>query len=356
MDKLPESVFQQLATAYRDADGKYHDGFPREALQIIREHKLFKLFLPETLGGAGYTLTETLGVIQRCAYINGSLGWLVQIGNGGNYFAAYIEEKMARELFTPQDAVLAGSGALTGTATPAEGGYTVSGSWKYASGSAYASFFTFSAKVAGSDQSISGVLMPEQVNVIDDWKTIGMRFTTTNSFTADNQFVPQERVFGLTETKWLNEVPVFTFPFFPFAQTFFLSVQYGLLSRIIFETGKVLKAKEAQWAVQYPDRAAAINTSWHFGMQMLAKFNVATMRYATNIEKAEGETRDTLCAEFDAIAKKQNASLLQKAQELFALLGMDVLYEEHPINIAYRDMMVCGQHSLLNSYRVTLTS
>jgi hypothetical protein len=29
---------------------------------------------------------------------------------------------------------------------------------------------------------------------------------------------------------------------------------------------------------------------------------------------------------------------------------MEVLYESHPINIAYRDMMTCGQHSLLNQY------
>lgn len=349
MKKLDESVYRDLAAAY-STGGNYRDGFPEAALHIIREHKIFKLFLPETLAGAGFSLTETLEVIRRCAYINGSLGWLVQIGNGGNYFAAYIEEKMSRALFTPADAVLAGSGAVTGIATPVEGGYMLSGSWKYASGSAYASFFTFSAKVAGSDQTISGVLMPEQVNVIDDWKTIGMRFTTTNSFSAENQFVPQEKVFGLTELKWLHDIPVFSFPFFPFAQAFFLSVQSGLLKRICSEATTMAHAKAHGWKTQYPNRATGILAAVAQTQSMLKESASELQNLVTIVEQA-GIAAENLLQEFDAFAKKQNAEMLRTAYSIFTMLGMDVLYEEHPANIAYRDMIVCAQHSLLQHYR-----
>jgi alkylation response protein AidB-like acyl-CoA dehydrogenase len=351
--KISDSVYQQLAEVYREEDGVYCDGFPAEALRIIREHRLFKLFLPELLGGAGCTLIETLEVIQRCAFINGSLGWLVQIGNGGNFFAAFINEKTARELFSPADAVLAGSGALTGTATPAQGGYVVSGRWKYASGSTYASFFTFSAKVAGSEEHILGVLMPEQVNVIEDWKTTGMRFTSTNTFTATDQFVPLERVFGLTERQWLNDIPVFRFPFFPFAQSFFLSIQYGLLKRICAEAITMAHANAGRWANQYPARATAILAGAAQAQQQLKTFEQELISLVHVVEQAR-TIQEPLLEEFDSCAKRQSSEIMRTAYAVFALLGMDVLFETHPANIAYRDMIVCAQHSLLNNYRTIL--
>lgn len=350
MKTISDSVFKDIAACYLDKDGIYADGFPDKVLAIIRGQKLFKLFLPESFGGLGFSMQETLNVIQRCAYINGTLGWLVQIGNGGNYFAAYVDEKTSHELFSPANAVLAGSGAITGTAIPVEGGYNVSGKWKYASGSAYASFFTISAKVEGSDKTISCALIPEQVNVIDDWKSIGMRFSTTNSFTVENQFVPVNRVFWLTEKKCLKDVSIFSFPFLAYAQAFFLSVQYGLLSRILHEASVAVKQNEARWKEQFPERAKMIANSILFGMQMQINFANELTAAVEGIEKSSGEERDKLVAELDAKAKTQNAAILHQAQGIFGLLGMEVLYETHPINNAYRDMMTCGQHSLLNNY------
>jgi alkylation response protein AidB-like acyl-CoA dehydrogenase len=350
MKVIPDSVYKQIASAYIDANGNYRDGFPDSVLRIIREQKLFKLFLPDTLGGPGMSLQETLNVIQRCAYINGTLGWLVQIGNGGNYFAAYVDEKTSHELFSPANAVLAGSGAISGTANPVDGGYNVSGKWKYASGSAYASFFTFSAKVEGGDQAISGCLMPGQVNVIDDWKSIGMRFSTTNTFTAENQFVPHKYVFGLTEQKCFRDISVFSFPFLAYAQAFFLSVQYGLLSRILHEASVAVKKNQQRWTTPYPERAKTIANSILFGMQMQLNFANELKAAIDRIESSSGEERNKHVAELDTKAKTQNAAILHQAQGIFALLGMEVLYETHPINVAYRDMMTCGQHTLLNNY------
>ena len=349
MKQLPDSIFNDLTSVYC-ANGKYTDGFPDSVLEIIRKEKLFKLFLPESLGGRGFTLQETLNVIQRCAYINGSLGWLVQIGNGGNYFAAYVNENAAQELFAPENAVLAGSGAVTGIATRVDGGYRISGRWKYASGSTYASFFTFSAKVEGSDQVISGCLMPDQVNVIDDWKSIGMRFTTTNSFTAENQFVPDKFVFHLSEQKSYRDISIFSFPFFPFAQSFFLNIQYGLLRRIMDETLSLVNTKKEEWNRLHPDRAGKVLSQAHVALMMLPAFKSETENYLAQIETFSGEERDKLVAACDKFARAQNATILAKVQEHFMMLGMDVLFESHPINIAYRDMMTCGQHSLLNTY------
>lgn len=351
MKKISDSVYQQLAVTFRTTEGQYTNAFPEEALRIIREHRLFKLFLPETLGGAGYSLTETLEVIQRCAYINGSLGWLVQIGNGGNYFAAFMEEQTARKLFAPVNAVLAGSGSPNkATARAEEGGYNVSGTWNYASGSAYASFFTFSAKVEGSDEIISGVLMPEQVSVTDDWKTIGMQQTTTNTFTAEEQFVPQEFIFGLTELKWLRDVPVFRFPFFPFAQSFFLNVQYGLLKHICTEATTIAHANLQRWKAQYPLRATTILAAVAKAQSQLKQSESELIGLVHTVEQA-ASLSEQLLKEFDSCAKRQAAEIMSTAHSLFVLLGMEVLYEAHPLNVAYRDMMVCGQHSLLHDYR-----
>lgn len=62
-----------------------------EILESIYDHRLFKLFVPEELGGRMTSLPASLRLFEEASWIDGNLGWLITIGSGGGYFAASIK-------------------------------------------------------------------------------------------------------------------------------------------------------------------------------------------------------------------------------------------------------------------------
>ena len=113
-----------------------------EILDIIYNNGLFKLFVPKELGGKMLSLPEGLKVFEEASRINGSFGWLVTIGTGGGFFVPYYPiNGMRQQLFSDKKAVIAGSGTASGIAKKVDGGYRVTGKWKYCSGSVHVNDF-----------------------------------------------------------------------------------------------------------------------------------------------------------------------------------------------------------------------
>src|SRR5690554_10036 len=69
------------------------------AFEQLKEHAFargwFKIFLPEILGGAGCSFPEALGVLETAARLQGSLGWMVNLGAGSSWFYPYMAEGTA---------------------------------------------------------------------------------------------------------------------------------------------------------------------------------------------------------------------------------------------------------------------
>ena len=116
---------------------------PEEIHNHALKHNLYKLFLSEIFNGRNESLPSAMTLIKSLSYQNGDLGWSVAIGTGGNYFCGYFSKSVAQKIFIPENALIAGSGALTGTAKKTTGGWMINGSWHYCSGCKNASAFTF---------------------------------------------------------------------------------------------------------------------------------------------------------------------------------------------------------------------
>ena len=94
---------QLLKAHFTHVDGSYKNEITPEVINTIFEHGLFKLFLPQALGGLGLGMIDTLALIREAAYLNGSLGWLIQIGNGGMYFAIKVLKMSLLESYRNND-------------------------------------------------------------------------------------------------------------------------------------------------------------------------------------------------------------------------------------------------------------
>src|SRR5690349_17621661 len=66
-------------------------------LKALRESGLTRMWVPESLGGGGLTMSEAYPVIEAMSAVDGSTGWNLNIASGAASFAAALADEGARE-------------------------------------------------------------------------------------------------------------------------------------------------------------------------------------------------------------------------------------------------------------------
>lgn len=88
-----EAFAPQVRAARDEMDRQAQLPFP--LLQEMADAGLFRLWLPEELGGYNVDPPIALKVIEAMARIDGSAGWCMGPGNVSGLFAAYLPERAA---------------------------------------------------------------------------------------------------------------------------------------------------------------------------------------------------------------------------------------------------------------------
>lgn len=328
-------------------------------LDYIYEHKLFKLFVPKSLGGLMLPLPEALRVFEEAAWIDGSFGWLVTIGSGGGFFTATLPPEQASELFGHDKAVVAGSGHPNGVARRVDGGYIVSGRWSTCSGATFASVFTANCRIAQDDGQVtkdtpyrSFAFLPDQVEIIRDWNAFGMRATDSHSIVVQEAFVPAERTFDILSPPRFDD-PIFRYPFMAFAQTSFAAVTLGVARHFIEEAAAFAESITVDWSQEKPERLAALRA--RVVTQEAALAAASAQFYAIVVATWPGFVQaGALSAEEEQeigrLGQQTAKVALAAAHDIFPLLGMTALMEDHPLNRTWRNLHTVTQHSVLVAY------
>jgi alkylation response protein AidB-like acyl-CoA dehydrogenase len=174
---------------------------PVDVLAAIHEARLFRLLLPHSLGGDELDLATHAAAVEAIATADASAAWVVGQGAGCAMAAAYLDPAAARRLFGPADAVLAWGAGIQGKATRVAGGYRLSGTWQFASGSRHATLLgghSWIVDAAGAPAlRVDGrkrdatLLFPRAAARIEDvWQVMGLRGTGSDTFTVTDLFVP----------------------------------------------------------------------------------------------------------------------------------------------------------------------
>lgn len=351
MMSIPDKVVHEVR---ENANNKDTAGaLTPQILAYIYEAKLFKLFMPKDLGGLMLPLPEALRVFERAAWIDGSFGWLVTIGSGGGFFSATLPVEESRLLFGNVKAVVAGSGHPNGIARSVEGGYEVSGQWKFCSGATYASLFTANCSIEGEPgtepEIRSFAFLPEQVRVIKDWNSFGLKATESHSISVEQAFVPAGRTFSIMSPPHYND-PIFRYPFLPFAQTSFAAVCLGICRHFLEEARSFAAQRQAEWTQTRPLRIVAL---LHILADHEALFEAAASRFYETVEKTwadfvgSGQLSEQDEREVGRCSQEVASVSLACAHAIFPQLGMAALMEDSLVNRIWRDLHTVTQHSVL---------
>ncbi|WP_411843803.1 acyl-CoA dehydrogenase family protein [Salinicoccus sp. HZC-1] len=325
-----------------------------EVLEYIYDKGLFKLFVPVELGGNMQPLPEALKIFEEAAWVDGSFGWLVQIGSGAGFFATTMAPDQVRTFFTARDFYIAGSDRPTGTAQKTDDGYIVNGTWPFASAAAHASLFTATCRIESGDADdgtqYAFAFTPDQVAVEADWKAFGMKATSSHTIHVTNAFVPAERRFDVTDSHFHFDHPVYHYPFLPFAAANIASTTIGI-AKHFFEAARAhIETKKASWTKEGSKRYDHVNEILD-GNE--ADFLNAREEFYREIEKSwdthlKGAPFDN--EDMEAISKQSKIVAdvaVRGAQHLYRYLGMDVVMEDNLLNRIYRDLHTASQHGLL---------
>lgn len=180
---------------------------PQDLRAALHDAGLFRLLLPRRYGGEEVPPATLVAAVEEIAKGDASTAWCVAQASGCSMAAAYLEPDVAQEIFGRSDAVLAwGPVGPNARATPVEGGYRVTGTWLYASGSRHAEWLgAHSPLVDAKGERCLGpdgkpaertMLFRKSDAVIKDvWQVMGLKGTGSDTYTVTDMFVPARYTF-----------------------------------------------------------------------------------------------------------------------------------------------------------------
>lgn len=328
-------------------------------LKIIYKHQLFNLYVPVSSGGREMMLPDAVRLLEYLASLDGSLGWTVTLCSGANWFIGFLKEEIAELFFFNEQVCFAGSGAVTGSAVIADGGYIVNGMWKYATGAPHATAFTANCVLQkegnillekdGTKVIRSFIFKRDEVVVSDDWQTTGMKGTASRSFEVNNLFVPGERCFSIDADSAVLPDAVFKFPFLQFAEVT-LAVNFcGMATHFINECSLLFgqQIKEKAYSI---GKASEMHEALNKSVSVIERKRFGFYKTLSIVWQGGKENNNwniALLQQLSADSIHLARTCLNAVDELYPYCGMAGADETTVINRIWRDIHTASQHELM---------
>jgi indole-3-acetate monooxygenase len=180
----------------------------RELPEAIRaaliEGGFYRLLLPRSLGGAELLPAPYVRIIEEIAKADASTGWCLNQTAGCSMTAAYLDPAAAREIFGASHGILAW-GPGPGEARITSGGYRVTATFSFASGSHDASWLGAHVPIIAEDGTplkhrdgspvVRTAVFPKSCATMTDiWHVLGLRGTGSDKYSVTDLFVPDNHV------------------------------------------------------------------------------------------------------------------------------------------------------------------
>ena len=222
-----------------------------EAVAALRGAGLFQLKLPEVVGGLEADPVTEMLVLEAIAYNDFTSGWCTMVGaTGVGSLGAFLPQ-------TGLDRAFAGGHIPTaaisffpaGRGVRENGGYRVSGRWRFNSGIRHSEWVLGGTVIEGTEKENNGkplvifaAFPTADVTIYDNWRdVVGLKGTGSCDCSVENYFLPEELsfVWDLLDPKPRRGGPSYLFPPFSFVAKEHGSVAIGAARRAVDELIKI---------------------------------------------------------------------------------------------------------------------
>jgi 3-hydroxy-9,10-secoandrosta-1,3,5(10)-triene-9,17-dione monooxygenase len=335
---------------------------PDATIADLEKARLFGLLVPKMYGGLQCSLRTYMDVVVEIARGDGSVGWALSLTLANTWMAATLYPKrVVDEVFSSGNFRTAGVlGPRIAKTRRVDGGVVIEeGLWSFNSGIHHSHWDILGIPIlndAGQIIDMGSALIPRsQIELLNDWDTIGLRGSGSTSVAVKDVFVPNERIAPLSKTlqedyasSHLQDEPLYRLPLIPF-----------LASKLVFPALGIAKAalqlflEKAQSRsipyLRYEKQSDAAITHLQIG-EASAKIDAAELMLWSSLDQLEENavngTRLTLEQRARIWRNAGVASRLTwEAVDLLASAsGGSFAYTKNPMNRLWRDARVAGMH------------
>ena len=191
----------------------------------LRKTGMFYWFVPKIFGGLEYDAEGFIDLILPIAEACPSTSWSSSFVVEHNWLFSMFPPEGQREVFSKFPYMIApGVNNPPGKMVPVEGGYRVSGRWKWGTGVMHADWAIVGGVVEGSNppQAYWCMLPIEECVILDTWHMEGMIGTGSNDIVVEDKFIPATRCVndvkmreGFAEGAQFHEGAIYKAPMLP---------------------------------------------------------------------------------------------------------------------------------------------
>ena len=334
---------------------------PPVVIQALLDSGLLRLATSRRMGGLETHPLTLVEVGRELARGSAALGWIYGLTAGHQWYLSFASEQLQQEVRDSPPGLIVDSLVPGGQAEVVDGGYRLTGHWKFVSGVEWCSWagLAFVPPNANPPRPIVAFVPAEELTITDTWRTVGLRGTASNEVTLDQAFVPSHRIFELAKFAH-DSVPqgevteqgtLFKLPFMGMAAIHLAYTSLGVAQRAIEEfthwTKLRVRAYEHTNAQEAPYSQLTLADA-------IAKWDAAhalLLQYVRDMWEAAEDGRGALPDEVRARMFAQRAFITRTCAELTNQLFLDSgamsLFETSAMQQLWRDANAASMHMVI---------
>jgi alkylation response protein AidB-like acyl-CoA dehydrogenase len=246
-----------------------------------------------------------------------------------------------------------------GRAVPAPGGYRLTGTWQFASGSRHAGWMgahcaVFEAdgtprlNADGTPVERTLVFPKSDARVIDVWRVMGLKGTGSDSYAVEDLFVPERRTmtaFGRNPAERRERGPLFHFTVFQLFGASFAAIAIGI-ARAALDTFVDLAKKKSPAGAKYLLRDnAVIQSQIGMAQSQLASARVFLLHALGDIW--QGAQSGDITIEQRIQLRMASSHATHQARQVvdtaYHAAGAMAIFEANPFERRFRDVHTVSQ-------------
>ena len=200
--RIAESLVPQLRQRAQLADEMRR--VPQENIDLLKSSGLLQTIQPASCGGQELGMRSHVDVISTIAKGCNATAWVLGVYQAHSWMMGHLGPQAQKDVYGAGggQAVAAVIGPRGKATRKADGSYTLSGFWPFASGNAAADWLLLGAEIfdeAGNKLDDGDLLVPKSdLEVLDDWHVAGLQGTGSSSVKCANIAVPAHRFLSLS--------------------------------------------------------------------------------------------------------------------------------------------------------------
>jgi 3-hydroxy-9,10-secoandrosta-1,3,5(10)-triene-9,17-dione monooxygenase len=333
---------------------------PDESMKELVESGLMRVNQSKRWGGPELGTEAAVEVIAEVAKGDTSAGWVCGLIASHFWLICLFSPEAQEEIWGDDPTAMMSSSFAPSKAVceRVDGGYHISGRWPWSSGSKHCAWAMVGIVVppSGPDEMPDlkwGLLPQPDYRVDDDWLTVGMRGTGSNTLIVDDAFVPNHRCInpwdvsaGNAPGLAVNPSPLYRLPFGPALAYYLAAPALGTAERTFADWTEYMKGKRAAFTgAEVGKQQPTLIRAGHLSAKLESARMLMTATPRTIDEAIQRGPLDTeLRVRSGRNATYAVRQCVDVVEECMQSSGGTGLFENHPVQRGWRDVHGVAAH------------